>query len=185
MNRFAKAMILAAGLMVITAQASLAGNPHFKKGGTPTCAFSTTGTATDTVTCSGGTLAGLGGGDVTFALSGGGFATFSCTNQGGNMAAGQNKVHVSLTPQSETVSGTEIKNGNLTGPSQSTSVPTPSATAAEAGCPNNNWSATVASIGITNVQLLISQGGKTIFTCTASNPAGFQDGDSVTLSCSK
>jgi hypothetical protein len=166
-----------------TAAAALGASPHFKKGGSPSCTFSTTGTATDTVTCSGGTLAGLGGGDVTFAISGGGFATFSCTNPGGNTSPGQNKVPVSLQPQSETISGTEIKNGNLTGPTLTTSVPTPTATAAEAGCPNNNWTASVASIGVTSVQLVISQGGKTLFTCTASNPSGFQSGQSVTLSC--
>jgi hypothetical protein len=170
---------------LIAAPMASAASPHFKKGGTPSCTFSAVGTATDTVTCSGGTLAGLGSGDVTFALSGGGFATFTCENKGGNEAAGQNKVPVSVTPESETVSGGDIKNGNLTGPTLTTAVPTPTATGEEAGCPNPNWTANVAAINITSVQLLISQGGKTIFTCTASNPSGFQEGASVTLSCAK
>src|SRR5215212_2977013 len=97
-------------LVVMATSSAMAASPHFKRGGTPSCTFSTTTTSVDTATCTGGTLAGLGGGDVTFDLSGAGFATFTCTNPGGNQAAGQNKVPVSLSPESATISDTNIKN---------------------------------------------------------------------------
>jgi hypothetical protein len=105
-----------------------------------------------------GTIAGLGNADLKLNLSGSGFATFSCTNKGGNTAPGANKVHVSVAPKSLVVPQSSIKNGSVTLPSVGpATVPTPTATAAEAGCPNGNWTATVASIGITDVLLVIEQ----------------------------
>lgn len=177
-------VLLTLAVVGLTALSASAGSPHFKKGGSPTCTFSTSsgGIATDTVTCQGGTLAGLGGDDLKFSLSGSGFATFSCTNQGGNEAAGQNKVAVSLTSTSQIVPGSATKNGNLTGPTLTTTVPTPTATGEQAGCPNPNWSATPKTIAITSVTLTIEQPvGTPIFTCTASNSAGLTG--TVTLTC--
>ena len=178
------ATVLAAALL--SATAAWAGSPHFLQGSAPACTFSTVGTQTDSVTCSGGRIAGLGNADLGLALSGSGFATFTCTNKGGTTAPGQNKVPVSVTPASEIVPGSSIKNGSVTLPSIGpATVPTPTATAQEAGCPNGNWTATIASIGITDVLLVISQPPNTpIFNCTASNPSGFTSGQTVTLSCS-
>jgi hypothetical protein len=180
-------LLLAAALAVggLATAAATAANAHFQHGSAPTCTFSKTGTATDTVTCSGGTLAGLGNTDLELDLSGSGFATFSCTNKGGNTAPGQNKVPVSVTSTSTVVPASSIKNGSVTLPSVGpATVPTPTATAQEAGCPNGNWRATVSSIGITNVLLVISQPpGTPIFNCTASNTNGFTSGQTVTLGC--
>jgi len=62
-------------------------------------------------------------------------------------------------------------------------VSPPSATAEQAGCPNNNWTTAPSTVRITDVQLLISQGGATLFTCTANNPSGFTNGQKATLAC--
>jgi hypothetical protein len=183
LTAFLAAAFAVAGLATT---AAVAASPHFLHGSAPSCTFSTVGTATDTVTCSGGTLSGLGNADLELGLSGSGFATFSCTNKGGTTAPGQNKVPVSVSPTSEIVPAASIKNGSVTLPTVGpATVPTPTATAAEAGCPNSNWTATVASIGITSVTLTISQPpGTPIFICTASNSSGFTSGQTVTLSCS-
>jgi hypothetical protein len=164
---------------------AVAGSPHFLHGSTPTCTFSTVGTQTDSVTCSGGTIAGLGNADLGLSLSGSGFATFTCTNKGGTTAPGQNKVPVSVSPASEIVPGSSIKNGSVTLPSIGpATVPTPTPTAAEAGCPNGNWTASVASIGITDVLLVVSQPpGTPIFNCTAHSDTGFTEGQTVALTC--
>jgi hypothetical protein len=173
------------GAVAAISTVAFAGNPHFLKGSTPTCTFSTVGTQTDSVTCSGGTIAGLGNADLGLDLSGSGFATFTCTNKGGTTAPGQNKVPVSVTPESEVVLGSSIKNGSVTLPSIGpATVPTPTPTSQEAGCPNGNWTASVASIGITDVLLVISQPpGTPIFNCTAHSNSGFTNGQSVALSC--
>jgi hypothetical protein len=60
-RRLMTILILALGLTLLTAQASMAASPHFKKGGEPVCTFS--GTTSIPVTCS-GTLAGLGNQDL-------------------------------------------------------------------------------------------------------------------------
>jgi hypothetical protein len=186
-KRFLAMAALIGAVAALGTAIAVAASPHFLHGSTPTCTFSTTGTATDTVTCSGGTIAGLGNADLQLQLSGSGFATFTCTNKGGNTAPGQNKVPVSVTPESEIVPGSSIKNGSVTLPTVGpATVPTPTATASEAGCPNNNWTATVASIGITDVLLVISQPpGTPIFNCTAHSDTGFTDGQTVALTCTR
>jgi hypothetical protein len=56
----------------VTAQASLAQNPHFKKGGEPVCTVSGSGASRST-TCS-ASLAGLGNGDLLIEVTVSGFA---------------------------------------------------------------------------------------------------------------
>ena len=109
-----------------------------------------------------------------------GFTVYTCTNQGGNTAAGQNKVPTGPTTTPNTLSGGAIKNGNVTYTASGGLVAT-SATAEQAGCPNNNWSATNPQLTVTDITETISQGGNLLFTCTASNPNGLSG--TVALSC--
>ena len=180
---FVAAFVAVGGLTAVAFGAS----PHFLHGSSPSCTFSTSpgGTATDTATCGGGTLAGLGGEDLGLKLSGSAAGTFLCTNKGGNSSPGQNRVPLSVPTGEKIIPGNEIKNGAVTLRSVSVTVPTPSATPEEAGCPNGTtWKTTISSIAFTSVTFVISQPpGTAIFTCTASSPSGFKSGQTVTLSC--
>ncbi len=156
MSRFAKVLILAAGLMVITAQASLAASPHFKKGGTPVCTITGGGTNSTSTTCT-GTLAGLSGANLHVFVTVSGSAVYTCTNGGGNDAAGQNKVLVGPVTEPTGISGDQTKNGNLTFTTDPALLSAPSTVSgAAAGCPNPNWTGTNPKLTITTIQLQIS-----------------------------
>jgi len=162
------------GILVALPTGASAASPHFKKGGTPVCTATTL-----LLTCS-GSLTGLGNGDVTFNLSAPALASFTCVNPGGNEAPGQNKVPFTA-DATKTVSAGDIKNGNLSFSISAPATP-PTATAAEAGCPNGNWTTRLASIEFVGmITLTIDQGGVRLFTCTGSSPSA---GGRVTLSCS-
>jgi hypothetical protein len=99
------------------------------------------GTAiSQSVTCS-GVLAGLGGDDLQIDVTVGGSAVYQCQNPSGkNEPAGQNKVLVGPVTEPTSISGDEIKNGNLsftTDPATLTAPATVSGT--EAGCNNDSW----------------------------------------------
>src|SRR5688500_6731833 len=95
-----------------TATAAQAASPHFKKNGEPTCPIS--GSATSkTVQCV-GTLAGLGGGDLSIPTTVSGSAVYQCRNAGGNIAPGQNRVLVGPSTVPTTIASQSIKNGNVT-----------------------------------------------------------------------
>jgi hypothetical protein len=172
-------VILAVGL---SSGAALADSPHFKKGGTPTCAITGSGTSSETVVCT-GTLAGLGNEDLRITSTVGGFAVYQCQNQGGNTAPGQNKVLEGPQSVPTIIPSSAIKNGNLTfttNPNTLSAEPTVSSDVA--GCPNANWTGVNPALTITSITLTIEQPiGTTIFTCTASNPDGLSG--TVTLSC--
>jgi len=126
-----------------------------------------------------GALAGLGNGDVLVSLTATGNPTALCTNPGGNAAAGQN-------PAAVTVGGTQaipssaVKNGTVT--ISVTTEPPAQPTAQQAGCPNNNWSATITDVAFTSASLSISQNGQVVLTasCTFSPPT---TNGSVTATC--
>jgi len=172
---------VALGLMFVTAQASLASSPHFKKGGEPVCTFS--GTTSIPVTCT-ATLSGLGGENLEVDLSASGSAVYQCQNGGGNTAPGQNRVLIGPATSSTVIPSSAIKNGNLsftTNPATLTAPTTVSG--ATAGCPNNNWTGVNPTLTLTSITLVIEQPpGTTIFTCTASDPNGLTS--PVTLTCS-
>ena len=147
-----KRLITAAVVALVAAPIIYAASVHFK-GGAPT--FSDQGTTLKTCFC----LAGLGNQDVTITVKTGGTATTLCTNQGGNTAPGQNKTPVSPSAQ-QTFPANQIKNGNLC--VCLTTAPPPNPTAAEAGCPNSNWSASITDVQFSSAEIIVVQGGQVV-----------------------
>ena len=182
MRRTSIVTLLMVAAFALSASVAVAQSPHFKKNGEPVCTITGPSTA-QTVSCT-GTLAGLGNDDLGLDLSVSGFALYQCQNQGGNIAPGQNRVLVGPATSSSVIPADQIKNGNLT----FTTVPGATLTAAPtvpfdvAGCQNPNWTGVNPTLTVTDITLVISQPpGTTIFTCTASNPAGLAS--PVRLSC--
>lgn len=176
-------VVLAALLLAlfVSAPTANAASPHFKKGGEPTCTITTSG-STSSTTCT-GTLAGLGNGDVDINTTVSGFAVYQCQNQGGNVAPGQNRVLVGPVTQPTHIDSSAIKNGNLTFHTLAAVLTAPSTvSAADAGCPNSNWTGVNPTLTVTSITETISQGGTLLFTCSASNPNGLSG--TVSLSCS-
>jgi hypothetical protein len=167
-------VLLASLLMmsVFTAPSATAASPHFKKGGSPTCTVTTSG-STSSTTCK-ATLAGLGNEDVHIETTVSGFAVYQCRNAGGNIAPGQNKVLVGPATTPTDIDSDAIKNGNLTFTTNPAVLSAPATVSgAAAGCPNANWTGVNPKLTVTKVTLTISQGGVLLFTCTsASNPNG-------------
>ena len=174
----AATVVLAVGM---TATAALAASPHFKKGGEPTCTI--TGSATSkTVQCK-GTLAGLGGGDLSIPTTVSGSAVYQCQNGGGNTAPGQNRVLVGPSTVPTEIDSSSIKNGSVTFTTSPNTLAAPTTVSGSAaGCPNSNWTGVNPTLKVTNISLTITQAGTLLFTCTASNPNGLTS--PVALSCS-
>jgi hypothetical protein len=180
MRRLTTILALALGLLLVTAQASLAQSPHFKKGGEPVCTVSGSG-ATRSTTCS-ASLAGLGNGDLLIEVTVSGFAVYQCQNQGGNTAPGQNKVLVGPVTAPTTIPGNQIKNGNVSFTTNPAVLTAPAeVTGAQAGCPNPNWTGVNPTLTETDITMTISQGGVLLFTCSASDPNGLSG--RVPLAC--
>lgn len=176
-------MLFAAILFVFATglSAAQAASPHFKRGGSPVCTVSISG-STSTTTCT-AVLAGLGNQDLLVKVTVSGFAVYQCQNQGGNVAPGQNKVLTGPTTAPTLIPSDAIKNGTLklaTNPVVLTADET--VTAAEAGCANNNWTGVNPVLTVTSILLVIEQPvGTIIFTCRASDPNGLTG--TVALSC--
>ena len=165
----------------ITASTTMAANPHFKRGGSPVCTITGTGTNSTSTVCS-ATLAGLGQETLVINVTVSGSAVYQCQNNCGQTAPGQNRVLVGPVTAPTTIPADQIKNGNVsftTNPAVLTAPETVSGAAA--GCPNPNWTGVNPLLTETNITMTISQGGTLLFTCTASNPNGLSG--TVALSC--
>jgi hypothetical protein len=162
-----------------TAQAA---SPHFKKGGEPVCTITYPNGYTSSTTCN-AVLAGLGNENLKATVTVNGFAKYTCQNQGGNQAPGQNKVLEGPATTPTFIDSSAIKNGNLTLNTNPTVLAAnPTATAAEAGCPNNNWTGVNPQLTVTSIELVIEQPiGTVIFDCKASDPNGLTS--PVALTC--
>ena len=154
-STFTAALLIAS----ITAPAlALAANPHFLVG--PTITDDGDGfTAT-------GTLAGLGNKDVTIELAATATVTTTCTNPAGNIAPGQTKE--TTVSQEQTLSPT--KNGSLTFNISIDEQDVEDDINLNGVCPNGKWTAHVEDVSFSDPTLTISQGGKTLFTCSGVDP---------------
>ena len=112
-----------------------------------------------------------------------GTAVYQCQNNGGQTAAGQNKVLVGPLVTPVTFPASAIKNGNLSFTISNTLTAPATVSGADAGCPNPNWTGVNPVLTVTAVSLVIQQPvGTTIFTCSASNPNGLSG--TFALNCS-
>jgi hypothetical protein len=165
----------------VTAATATASSPHFKKGGSPVCTISGTGTNSTSTVCK-ASLSGLGMGTLVINVTVSGSALYQCQNNGGSTAPGQNKVLVGPVTAPTTIPADQIKNGNVSFTTNAAVLTAPdTVSGAAAGCPNPNWTGVNPTLTTTDISMTISQGGVLLFTCTASNPNGLSG--TVPLSC--
>jgi hypothetical protein len=162
MRRIGISLLTLVALTSTAMVAVWAASPHYKKG--PTVVDNgLTATAT-------GTLAGLGNGNIIVTLSfPNATGTTICSNKGGTDAPGQNPATAAPVSGSQLI--TQVKNGTVSFVVTTDAPSDP--TAAAAGCPNNNWTATFDNItfgsGTITVQQETFQGSGTYAVVLTTN----------------
>ena len=120
---------------------------------------------------SGGSLSGLGNGDVVISISATGNVTATCSNPGGGtQPPGQNPAPLTLTGV-QVIPEDEIKNGTVSFNVQTTAAP---ATIDGApGCPNPQWTERIVDVAFTSAILTVQQpAGTPVLTVSCTfNPA--------------
>ena len=183
MRRLMTSTLIACLAVLLAASTALGASPHFRRGGTPTCTISGSGTPSRTVTCS-GSLTGLGMEDLLINTVVSGFAVYQCQNPGGNIAPGQNRVLVGPQTTPTTIDSSAIKNGNLVFATNPNTLSAPTTVSGgAAGCPNGGWTGVNPTLTITSIELSITQGGSTFYDCTVSNSNGLSGTVSFPASC--
>jgi hypothetical protein len=133
--------LIVAVVIGITGAVVFAASPHYKKGGQPVCTI--TSIIDATVTCSTGQVAGLGNFDVVVSMTFTASQGQLCHNPGNsNVVQGQNPA-VGTGGGSVSIPAGDIKNGTLTVPSITGTASITASSAADAGCPNPNWTVTL------------------------------------------
>jgi uncharacterized membrane protein len=102
-----------------------------------------------------GTLTGLGATDVKVILDASGIPLVTCTNQGGNQAPGQNPPKVSAMGLQSLFGNDPVRKNGKSPFGVETDDPAPFVNAVEAGCPNNNWTATIDFVFWTNATITV------------------------------
>jgi len=125
-----------------------AANVHFKNKPAVTATDNGLTLTTD------GALTGLGYGDVTITVTATATPKATCSNQGGNKAAGQNPAAVNVSGV-QTFPASAIKNGNLS--FSVTTQPPAQPTWDQAGCPNSNWTAAIDDLTFTSYTITVVQ----------------------------
>lgn len=120
-----------------------------------------------------GLLSGLGQQDVTIKLDASGFPDVICTNQGGNMAPGQNPPKVSTNGE-QLLFGLDFTSKNGKSPfSVATDDPPAELDAIEYGCPNSNWDAAITFVYWTDATISVYDSDMNLlrsqdYTCTTT-----------------
>ncbi len=149
--------IIAALSMVFVALGATAAKagPHYvAPAGDPVC---TVNEATDTVSCTGTEIAGVGNNNAEATLVVNASATLLCHNPGNDNIVEPHTVNVTKTASTGQI---EPKNGRLIVPAVSTTAtltPTPT-------CPNPNWRAEITDVTITSFTYTLTLGGEVFFT---------------------
>jgi hypothetical protein len=153
-DRFSKyAWLLAMTILGGLALTAYASGVHITKAGVSFVADHTNLTLTAS-----GAIAGLGNGAIVN-ITATADPTTTCTNQGANPAPGQNPAPIILTGTATVSPDTNGRNGSRAF-SVTTDKPSQPTDASDAGCPNDNWTASIDDLCFTSATLTFQQPDK-------------------------